>query len=101
MKDISGKNSRQAGRGGEIEVFEGKVLLRMGRLVALGEKGKTKGVISKLSSMDIKGLVSLIRGEIIIFLCVPGFAWEVDGVRLNATESCFVSVKFGVLRQIE
>ena len=38
---------------------------------------------------------------IIMFLCDPGFAWEVDGVRLNATESYFVLVKFGVLRQIE
>ena len=36
-----------------MEVFEGIVLLRMGRLVALGEKWKTKGLISKLSSMGI------------------------------------------------
>ena len=29
-----------------------------------------------------------------MFFCDPGFAWEVDGVRLNATESYFVSVAF-------
>ena len=94
------KRSKQAGRGDGIEVVEGIILLRMGRLVALGEKGKTKGVITKLSGMGLKGLVSLIRGDIIMFFCVPGFAWEVDGIRLNATESYFVSVAIGVLRQM-
>ena len=29
-----------------------------------------------------------------MFFCDSGFAWEVDGVRLNATESYFVSVAF-------
>ena len=29
-----------------------------------------------------------------MFFCDSGFAWQVDGVRLNATESYFVSVAF-------
>ena len=29
-----------------------------------------------------------------MFFCDPGFAWQVDGVRLNATKSYFVSVAF-------
>ena len=69
MKDISGKKRRQAGRGGGIEVFEG-IVLRMGRLVALGEKGKTKGVISKLSSMGIKRSSLLDPGKHnYVFMC--------------------------------
>ena len=35
-----------------------------------------------------------------MFFCVPGFSWEVDGIRLNATESYFVSVVIGILSQI-
>ena len=36
-----------------------------------------------------------------MFFCDSGVDWEVDGVRLNATESYFVSVAFRDLRQIE
>ena len=100
IKDLCEKQSLQAGREDGIAVFEEVILLRMGILVALGEKGKTKGIITKMSSMGIKGLVSLIRGDVIMFLCVPGFTWEVDGIRLNATKSYFVSVVIGILRQI-
>ena len=31
---------------------------------------------------------------------MPGFAWQIYGVRLNATESYFASVVIGVLRQL-
>ena len=72
----------------------------MGRLVGLVKKGNTKGVVSKLSGMGVKGLVSLIRGDILLLFSVPRLAWEIDGVRLNATESYFASVIIGVLRQL-
>ena len=48
------KISQQSGREDDNAVFEEVILLRMGRLVALGENGKTKGIITKMSSMGIK-----------------------------------------------
>ena len=50
--------------------------------------------------MGVKGLVSLIREDILLFFSVPGFAWEIDGTPLNATETYFASVVMGVFRQI-
>ena len=83
-----------------VIVSDQVILLNMGRLVGLVKKCNTKGAIAKLSSMGVKGLASLIRGDILLLFSVPGFAWEIDGVRLNATKSYFASVVIGVLRQI-
>ena len=90
------KRLKEAG----VIVSDQVILKNMGWLVGLVKKGHTKGAIAKLLSMGVKGLVSLIRGDILLLFSVPAFVWEIDGVGLNATESYFASVVIGVLRQI-
>ena len=98
--EVCEKRKRCQGSRSSIQVYDQIILVNMGKMVGIAKKGDTKGLISKMSNMGIKGLVSLIRGDVVLFFAVSGFVLEVDGCTLNMTESYFLSVIMNVLKHI-
>ena len=56
------------------------VMCGLGTLIAIGEKGHTRGVVSDLSKRAVRNVISMVRDDIILFHTVPSRNMEVDGV---------------------
>ena len=88
MQGILGGECLQSAQVNEANKF---VISGLGTLVAIGQKKHTKGVISELSKRAVRNVISVIRGDIILFHTVPSMGMEVDGLSLSYAETYIFS----------
>lgn len=56
--------------------------------VAIARKGSTVGVVNVLRGIGIRDLISVVRGDIVLYFKIMGGDTEIDGIKLTKSEAC-------------